>query len=168
MEIFKDIQGFDGVYKISNCGNVMTYSKYSKGGRLLSPEKTRKGYLRVHLKRKHYSIHRLVGIHLIGLPEENMIINHKDGNKENNNILNLEWVTQKENIIHSFENGMSKVAKGSDSKLSKTIFKQNLDGETLEVIKGLKEYCKENNLDRRCVQRAINGEYKTAYGFKWV
>lgn len=168
MEIFKEIEGFNGVYKISNYGNVMSFSKYSKNGKLLKMEKTNNGYLRVHLKRKHYLIHRLVASYFLEFPKEGMVVNHKDSNKQNNNVSNLEWCTQKENIKHSFDAGRCIRYKGIENTLSKNIVKQNLDNITIEVITGLREYCKSNNLDRRCIQRAINGEYKTAYGYKWA
>jgi hypothetical protein len=167
MEIYKDIEGFNGIYKISNYGNVISYSKYNKNGKILLSQKTKQGYLRVHLKRKHYSIHRLVAYCFLENPEGNKVVNHKDGNKQNNHVDNLEWVTQSENILHSFKNGMSKMNKGNDNVFSKNIIKQNIKTLETELIIGLREYCLKNKLDRRCIQRAINGEYKTAYGFKW-
>jgi hypothetical protein len=169
MEIYRDINNFNGIYKVSNYGNVMSFSKYSKNGKILKKEKTNRGYLRVNLSRKKYSIHRLVALYFLGVPKEGMVVNHKDGNKENNCISNLEWVTQKENIKHSFKNGMSKIEKGALNKLSFNILKIDKNTDiVLESIVGIRDYCSLNKFDRRCIQRAINGEYKTAYGYKWA
>ena len=167
MEMFKEIQGFNGVYQVSNYGNIRSFSKYCKNGKILKLEKTSRGYLRISLKRKHYSVYRLVAFHFLPTPSEGLVVNHKDGCKENNSVSNLEWVTQKENVLHSFKNGTSKVFKGTHNACSKKIIKKDMNDKTIEIIKGLREYCKVNNLDRSCIQRVLNGKYKSAYGYKW-
>ena len=90
-EIWKDIKGYEGLYQVSNLGNI----KSIRTNKNLLFEENYKGYLRVSLckngKHKHYKVHRLVGIAFIpneyNLPQ----INHKDENKHNNAIDNLEW-----------------------------------------------------------------------------
>lgn len=106
MEVWKDIPGTNGEYKISNYGKVKT----SKTGRILSPAIDMCGYERVCLfkmdRRRRYKVHRLVAITFIPNPDNKEQVNHKDGNKRNNNIDNLEWVTNEENMHHSRENGL--------------------------------------------------------------
>lgn len=101
-EIFKDIKGYRGLYKISNKGRVR-----STGG-ILTPTDNGKGYLIIGLckdgKRKNFYIHRLVAEAFIDNPEKKPVVNHKDYNTRNNDVNNLEWVTQKENIAHSINN----------------------------------------------------------------
>tara|TARA_Y100000592_G_C5343342_1_gene255320 strand:+ start:79 stop:537 length:459 start_codon:yes stop_codon:yes gene_type:complete len=91
-----EIQGYNN-YLISKDGRV--YSKIKN--RFLKPVKNKDGYVFVGLRndegRKHVKIHRLVAIHYIPNPENKPEVNHKDGNKSNNDITNLEWMTRNEN-----------------------------------------------------------------------
>lgn len=117
-EIWKDIKGYEGLYQISNLGNVkslerISYNKYGKisnriTDRILKPESNKGKYLQVSLynkgKRKVYYIHRLVAIHFLENKENKKEINHIDRNTHNNNLKNLEWVTPKENMRHLDEN----------------------------------------------------------------
>ena len=100
MEKYKEIEGYDGKYLISSWGRV--FSKRKNG--FIHAEKTTKGYLRVALSKngkcRHHKVHRLVAIAFIDNPDNLPQVNHKDGNKENNSITNLEWVTDEENKIH--------------------------------------------------------------------
>lgn len=101
MEIFKDIQGLEGQYQISNLGNV----KSLKRNKLLKPDVADKGYKRVSLsndgKVTRYLIHRLVAEAFIDNPDNKPFINHKDNNPRNNHVSNLEWCTHSENMIHA-------------------------------------------------------------------
>jgi hypothetical protein len=97
-------------YKISiniETGQVIVHSnsKHAKG-RELSQNKSPDGYLRVKLNNKNVSIHSLVAKFILGERPKDYVINHKDGNKLNNKVSNLEYVTIAENIKHSVENGM--------------------------------------------------------------
>ena len=100
-KIYKPIPGYDGYFEISEDGIIR------------SPRKERyntwvdkDGYLRIKLKNKHYSIHQLVCWVFNGeKPGPEYQVNHKDGNRQNNHYTNLEWLTQRENIIHSMREG---------------------------------------------------------------
>lgn len=168
METFKDIMGFEGKYKISNLGRVLSMMN-PKMHIILNPEITNRGYCRVHLKRKHYSVHRLVLLNFLGdAPTINHIVNHIDGNKLNNRLDNLEWATQSENIKHSFKLGMSKQKKGNNHEKHKTILKIDIESKSiLEEIHGIKNYCYQKKYDYRSMTRALKKEYKTLYGFIW-
>ena len=102
MEIWKDIKDFEGVYKVSNLGNVVRLYK-TKAPRLLKPIKHSGGYQRLKLRNKGNDkdvyIHRLVAEAFLKSEGLN-VVNHKDGDKTNNTIFNLEWVTQRENVSH--------------------------------------------------------------------
>lgn len=103
MEIWRDIQGYDGLYQVSSWGRVRSW--YSC---ILHPEVTKKGYLRVDLydadgNRKHKKVHRLVANAFIPNSDGKPQVNHKDGNKKNNSVTNLEWVTDAENKDHRKE-----------------------------------------------------------------
>lgn len=131
MEIFKDIEGYKGVYQVSNLGNVKSLSRMCTktqpvNEKILKGGVTARGYkyvnLTKNLKYKSKTVHRLVGIAFILNPENKPCINHKDFNKLNNHIDNLEWCTYKENTRHMIENGRmdcSNAPKGERHGMSK-------------------------------------------------
>lgn len=94
-EIWKDIEGYEGVYHVSNLGRV----KRVATNRVLQPYRNKVGYLLVYLckngKRKTHRIHRLVAQSFIPNQENKPEVNHLDENKSNNMVSNLEWSTRK-------------------------------------------------------------------------
>ncbi len=100
MEEWRDVKGFESLYKVSNMGQVM-----NKHGDIMHQANNGVGYLQVQLskdgKSKHFYVHRIVANAFIENPENKPQINHKDGNKQNNNVDNLEWCTNRENSIHA-------------------------------------------------------------------
>ena len=124
-EVWKDVVGYEGLYQISNMGNLKALSRTFKDvtGRIrVFPEKIKKtcetskregkqGYLCSRLKdyfgkTKTLFIHRLVGEAFIENPENKQTINHKDGNKHNNYVENLEWCSYSENNQHALDYGL--------------------------------------------------------------
>lgn len=115
-EIWKDVGGFEGLYQVSNLGRVKSLEKkipYGYGLRTI-PERILKnnvneyGYLYVRLykdaKGTKFKIHRLVALTFLENPKNKRCVNHKDGNKQNNCVENLEWVTHGENMQHAADN----------------------------------------------------------------
>lgn len=100
----KDIVGYEGLYAITSCGKVWSY----KSKRFIIPHPNTQGYLRIKLYKDGYyitySIHRLVAEAYIPNPENKAQVNHKDENKANNCVNNLEWVTTKENANYGTRN----------------------------------------------------------------
>lgn len=105
MIIWKDIPGYEGIYKISSDGKVI-----SANG-IRGTEISKNGYERITLwkkgKGKHYSIHRLVAAAFIPNPNHYDFVNHKDGNKLNNNVDNLEWCNLSQNVQHAYKTGLT-------------------------------------------------------------
>ena len=104
METWKDIKGFEGIYQISNMGRVKSF-KADPNGRILSIKNSKGDYLNIVLchgnKRRSVKVHRLVAEAFIPNPDNKPEVNHKDGNKQNNRVGNLEWVTRAENHRHA-------------------------------------------------------------------
>lgn len=110
-EVWKDIVGFEGRFKISNHGNVLSINGKYKGERLLEPHIAKDGYKRVNLrscgKLQRERVHRIVAKHFIQQQDKSQTwINHIDGNKLNNRVDNLEWVTPARNCAHAVETGL--------------------------------------------------------------
>jgi len=120
-EIWKDIDGYEGSYQVSNTGKVRSLDRkvhnYIKTGRVLKAKNNGHGYLDVSLsgktKQKHAYIHILVAKAFIPNPNSYEQVNHKDFNKANNCVDNLEWVSRKQNLLHYRQ---SKLYKRSQEK----------------------------------------------------
>lgn len=104
-EIWKDMKNFKGFYKISNEGQIK-----NKKNKILKTSINHNGYIVVYLYKdgKKYAkkVHRLVAETFITKIEGKNQVNHIDGNKRNNNVNNLEWCTQSENIKHAYKNNL--------------------------------------------------------------
>ncbi len=147
-EIWMPIKKYVGFYEISNLGRVKSCSKLDKlkhrrREKMLKLNKSINGYFMVILSkqgiRKPFRIHRLVAIHFIKNPQNKPCVNHKDCNKLNNKYYNLEWVTQKENIQHSWENGRNQIPIGELNGDSKLTAKQVKEIRKIGKSKTLKE-----------------------------
>lgn len=109
MEAWKDVVGYEGLYKVSSNGRVKSFRKDKVNGNIMKQIESHKGYYEVSFTvkghRKKFKVHRLVAMAFIPNNCNKPLINHKDGNKKNNNIDNLEWVTHSENVKHAYDNG---------------------------------------------------------------
>lgn len=129
-EIWKDIPGYEGLYQASNLGQIKRLSrKYAPKEKVLKPQR-RNGYLSICLTKNKdkstHNIHRLITKTFIG--ESDLIVNHKDGNKHNNNIENLEYCTSRDNCRHVFT---SKIKITNSEKYKTEIINDYQNGVTL-------------------------------------
>lgn len=110
-EVWENIQGYGSFYQVSNYGRIKSFKRY-KEGVLLDPGINSSGYLYINLYLdgipKKYTIHRLVAITFLKNPYNKQEVNHLDGNKLNNLVTNLTWVTPQENTTHAYDTGLAK------------------------------------------------------------
>ena len=116
-EEWRAVSGYEGLYEVSSGGKVRRISGWgnkNNGWRqatgLVKLETNKSGYMRIKLSkngiRTWYLVHRLVALAFIENPDEKPYVNHKDGNKANNSVDNLEWCTSRENQVHAFATGL--------------------------------------------------------------
>ena len=173
MEEWKEIQDFPGYY-VSNKGRVR--SDKCKGRVKINPEDdetilkaipTGRGYLAVGIsnkttKRKRFAIHKLVAKAFIPNPENKPVVNHIDGNKENNCVENLEWCTQRENIIHSiYVLGNTGTLRHGNPKTVKCI-------DTGEIFSSAKEAAAKYDIPVKTLYRCLTGKSKSCRNMHWA
>ena len=164
-ETWKDIPGYEGRYQVSNTGKVksMSYKQSGVPG-ILRTSDNGSGYQRVLLyndnkKHREYRVHRLVWEAFMGPIPEGLQINHKDENKSNNSLENLEIVTPKQNVNYGTRN-----IRITRSKMKPVAQIDIATGEILKEYPSLRCVRKEYG---NSVTHAITGRTKQAYGFKW-
>ena len=169
-EVWKDIEGYEGLYRISNKGRVKSLARPNNSGRntrtdfIMSLGNTH-GYVSVVLckdsKTKSFLVHRLVAKAFIENPNNYPCINHKDENKTNNNADNLEWCTVKYNNNY----GTAKARSGL--KHGKRVVQYDLAGNEIRRWNTSAEACRFYGVTRCMVSSACLGITKTACGYKW-
>lgn len=158
-EIWKDIPNYEGLYQVSNLGRVKSLFKYKK---ILKPRQ-RNGYLRVSLtknnKSTNYAVHRLVAQAFISNPNNLPEVNHKDENKQNNCVDNLEFCTRKYNMKYGTWKDRRLV------KFIKPVAQYDLNGNFIRnwtSIKDAKTKLNINNIPAVC-----KGKAKQSGGYIW-
>ena len=175
-EIFKEIAGYEGLYEVSNLGNVRRVAgKGCKETRVLKPWKTKDGYMSVNLckdgNRKDYLVHRLVAQAFIPNPDNLPEVNHIDENKENNQVNNLEWCDHKQNCNHGTRNQRSAEVRINDSKQSDIVLQMTLDYTLVKEWSSVRE-CGRNGFSISVVSRCCNNKYgkqgNVYKGYRWM
>ena len=154
-EIWKDIPIYVGRYQASNLGRI----KNVKTSHIMKQQVDIDGYFIVSLeglKKRTYKVHRLVAMTFIPNPLNKSQINHIDGNKKNNIISNLEWVTPKENIKHAYKIGIynSEQHSKAQDKLKKPVLKIK-NGNVVYKYESLSQAAKMNNVKKQSILFAI-------------
>lgn len=151
-------------YCVSDDGRI--YSKKVK--KELSPKKNWDGYERVqiweHGKCRFVSWHRVVAETWCEKPEGATVVNHKDGNKQNNHSRNLEWVTQKENIQHAWETGLS--THKNHSKLG-GVAQYSIDGKLIAVFDCIADAAKETGINYHSIYGSAKKQMKARRNYYW-
>lgn len=162
MEEWKDITGYEGYYQISSFGNV----KNIKTNKILAGDKNSLGYKRVTLNspiKKRWFVHILVAKHFCDGYKDGLVVNHKDGDKTNNNANNLEWVTRSENDLHAYSIGLRHAF---PCKFKHKIIARDLNTkEIIKVYNNVQECCDDLKAQRPNVYNCCNGKQKSCKGF---
>ena len=173
-EIWRDIEGYEGLYQVSNKGRVKSLErtvtqkngrKYSVKGRILKPATDKDGYLRVDFfndsGRKVFKVHRLVCEAFHKNPENKPCVNHIDENKTNNTVSNLEWCTVAENTNYGTRN--ARISKAQ----SKPVGQYTRDGKLIKVWQSTMEVQRQLGFAPSNISDVALGKRRTAYGYVW-
>lgn len=170
MEIFKDIIDYEGIYQVSNKGNVKSLIKLA-GVEILKPGIDRGGYKIVTLckdkSRKTKTVHRLEMEAFLG--KSNLQVNHKDGIKTNNDLTNLEYVTAKQNIRHAIKNGLVRynTTKIAEEKRKVVLQIEPKTGKVIAKYKSAHEAAKSTGFNRGNICSTCRGNGKLVNKFDW-
>ena len=173
-ELWKDIKDFEGLYQISNLGNIKSLPKkhnlknghsYIQKEQILKPFKNNKGYLQIALVKngKHYKrqVHNLVATTFIENPNNYIEINHKDENPSNNCVDNLEWCSHIYNS--NYGNRNKKISKALEKKINQ----YDLNGNFIKTWNSQLEIQKELKIPQANISAVIRGIYKQTHGYRW-
>lgn len=173
-EFWKDIEGYEGLYQVSNFGRVKSLERLVKSNnnnyrivkeKILKQNQDKDGYRIISLnknnKGKSYRLHRLVAEAFIPNPNNYLVVNHKDENKENNYVDNLEWCTIHYNNIYGHR--IEKAKKNKNIPLKQC----DLFGNIVNIWNSATEVCNVLGYDISSIRKCCNKKRLTAYGFKW-
>ena len=169
-EIWLPIEGYENLYEVSNLGRVRRLESFVTNtngvtqkfpGKILKPAANKTGYLTVNLSKngivRTCSIHRLVSQAFLPNPNNLPQVNHRDENKQNNSVENLEWCTQKENV--NYGTGI----KRSSEKRSKQVLCVELN----QIFPSLNEAARQLRLSVGNISNVLAGRSKTTGGYHW-
>ena len=157
-EIWKDCKGYEGLYQVSNLGRVWSI----RSQRYLKGSYNKDGYIQVYLtakngKSKKEYIHRLVALVFLDNPNNLPQVNHKDEDKSNNCVDNLEWISIKDNANHGTR--IERISKAN----SIPVYCFELD----KIFYGAREAARELGINHSSISKACKGQLKTAGGYLW-
>lgn len=160
-EIWKDIEGYEGLYQVSNMGRVRSLRRNI----ILKSKIERNGYERVRLCTnnipKDYSVHRLVATAFISNPNNYPIVNHKDENRTNNCADNLEWCTQEYNV--NYGTGIAKRVKSQ----SKKVLQFKPDGTFVKEWESTMSVQRNLGFCQSHIVQVCKGKRRIAYRYIW-
>lgn len=185
--MWKEIPWTNGAYSASSDGFIKSNDRLGKDGRrlkgvILKPWLGNHGYLTVSImvdgKNYRCLVHRLVAEVFLGEAPFNTEVDHKDGNKLNNAINNLEWVTRKENLKRAKNLGLITTSERQREVRNqlpiigretgkKSIKQFSLEGKLIKIYEAVSDACRERGYDPSALSRAASGKQKTSYGYLW-
>ena len=173
MEHWRSIAGYDGLYEVSDLGRIKSLGNdKSRKEKTLKPGKNQGGYLHVGLCKdchtKRLLVHRLVAEAFIPNTQGLETVNHKDEDKTNNSVANLEWMSKKDNLNYGTHNKRSSEARLNHPAFSKKV--QMFDkstGELLATFPSIHEAERVTGIAQSHISKCCLGKRKSAGGYKW-
>lgn len=177
-EIWKDIEGFEGLYMVSNLGRIKSLDYHRTGEeKILMLSKHTDGYLLVSLcknnMKKTFSVHRLVATTFIPNPDNKPHIDHINTIRIDNRVDNLRWCTAKENFYNPIsrkrylDNSPIAGKFGRDNCNSKAVYQYSLDDKLIRKWNCISDVKRELGFNQGNISKCCLGKLKTAYGFVW-
>lgn len=171
MEHWKDIEGHPN-HEVSDLGRV----RNKKTGRIMKQFRGQNGYLQLQIDKRNERVHRMVATAFLGGNHQELDVNHKDTNKENNCVSNLEWTTRSENIIHSFKHGIRKsnltddLRKKGSQAMVKKMSQKVMVIETGVIYPSVNECARQTGCYPTQINHCCTGKAKEHHGlhFKFV
>lgn len=187
-EIWKDIEGYENLYQVSNMGRVRSL-RYGKS-KILKNSVNKGSYCKVGLVKnsvyKNFYVHRLVAIHFIPNPDNKPHIDHINTDRTDNTVFlnedgsvnydktNLRWVTNKENHNnslslhnHSKSNSRSNCENYKNAVL-KPVIQLSVNGKAIKMYPSCSEAARQTNTNHNYIRQTISGRYELAKGFRWL
>ena len=167
-DVWEDVLEFESFYQISNFGRLRSKSRIVANGqdnkserlvigRIIKTQNNGKGYLQyyvsIHRKRIMRYAHRLVAYYFLPNPNHYTEINHKDGNKSNNNVSNLEWCSKSQNMVHAINTGLKVSQKGEE------VARAKLNNESVLQIRKL--------ASEKMLHKDIAKKFNISIGYIW-
>lgn len=170
-EKWKDIEGFEGKYMVSNLGRIKALDYRRTGKEKILLQITDKlGYKSIQLwknaNRKKYKIHRLVANTFLPNPNNFPIINHKDKNPSNNSVENLEWCSYQYNVNYSKEEQLRGMKNSIKNKLKRKKVGQYYYDQLIKIYESIKSV-EENGFTPASVSKCCTGKLKSHHGYQW-
>lgn len=174
-EIWKDIPNYEGLYQVSNYGNIKSIARQGTKEHIMIKSKNHQGYLQIKLTKHSISktkkVHRLVAEAFIPNPYNLPQVDHIDDNKENNCVSNLQWITNEDNMAKAWKTGARTLKKsykrGKDNVNSRSVMQYDLQGNFIKLWYCIKDIERKLGFDNRNISACCRNKKKTAYGYKW-
>lgn len=171
IEIWKEIEGYEGLYEVSNLGRVKSLgNNKSRKEKVLKPGNNGRGYIQVYLhkngQKEKLFVHRLVAQAFIPNTQNLPEVNHKDEDKTNNCVDNLEWVSSRENTNYGTRN-LRVAEKLTNGICSKPVLQFALDGTFVCEWPSLSEIWRQLKFNLGNICQCCLGNRKSAHGFIW-
>ena len=171
-EEWRDIQGFEGLYQISNHGRVKSMSNRSNHkDEMIMKQSMVQGYCQITLTKdgiqKAFKVHRLVANAFLNNPLNLPEVNHINGIKTDNKVCNLEWITALGNARHAHATGLARAQKGSENPRSKKVIQMSMNGDEIAEFCGMREAERMTGISHFQISLCCRGKSKSAGGFKW-
>ena len=169
MEVWRDVVGYEGLYEVSNRGNVRSLNWRGTGiTKTIQQKKHNRGYWQVILSvdgvQKTFLVHRLVANAFLDNPNHLPLINHKDENRKNNNAENLEWCSRSYNVRYSNHGGIKKRI-GRNTHLQ--VEQVAMDGSIVATWKNSRYVFLTTGMSDWSISECCRGNRKSAYGYRW-